>query len=124
MVYSEVVAAYDKLTSIPENPTQEGYKFKGWNTKLDGSGTYYYTLSDLVKIKGDLYLFAVYDIEQCKVTYLDYDNSLIYEEIVNYGSRALYDYIPEREGYIFIGWSESLDKVTGDITVIALYQEL
>lgn len=124
MVYSEVVAAYDKLTSIPENPTQEGYKFKGWNTKLDGSGTYYYTLSDLVKIKGDLYLFAVYDIEQCKVTYLDYDNSLIYEEIVNYGSRALYDYIPEREGYIFIGWSESLDKVTGDITVTALYQEL
>ena len=60
LIYSEVVAAYDNLTYIPDNPSQEGYIFKGWNTKLDGTGTYYYSLSDLVKIKGDLYLFAVY----------------------------------------------------------------
>lgn len=124
LIYSEVVAAYDKLTSIPDNPSQEGYKFVGWNTKLDGSGTYYYTLSDLTKIKTDLYLFAVYDIETYTVTYLDYDNTLLHEEVVEYGSRALYDVIPEREGYIFIGWSHILDKVTNDIIVTAMYQEI
>ena len=124
MIYSEVVAAYDKLTQIPENPAQEGYKFKGWNTKLDGSGTYYYTVSDLTKIKGDLYLFAVYEIEVYTISYLDYDGTLLFEEKVEFGNRALYDVIPEREGYIFIGWSLSLDRVTSDLEVTALYQEL
>lgn len=124
MIYSEVVAAYASLTDIPENPTQEGYNFIGWNTKLDGSGTYYYTLSDLAKIKDDLYLFAVYEIMQYKVTYLDYDGTLLYEEMVDYGSRALYDQIPKRDGYIFIGWSASLDKVTGNIEVSAQYQKI
>lgn len=124
MIYSEVVAAYAGLTDIPENPTQEGYNFIGWNTKLDGSGTYYYTLSDLAKIKDDLYLFAVYEIMQYKVTYLDYDGTLLYEEMVDYGSRALYDQIPKRDGYIFIGWSASLDKITGNIEVSAQYQKI
>ena len=124
MVHSEVVAAYDKLTYMPENPSQTGYKFIGWNTKLDGSGTYYYSLQDLTKIKENLYLFAVYEIIQYKVTYLDFDGTLLNEELVDYGNRALYDVVPNREGYIFIGWSKSLDNITGDIEVTALYQEI
>ena len=124
MIYSEVVAAYDKITQLPETPAQEGYKFKGRNTKLDGSGTYNNTLSDLTKIKGDLYLFAVYEIEVYTISYLDFDGTLLFEEKVEFGNRALYDVIPEREGYIFIGWSLSLDRVTSDLEVTALYQEL
>lgn len=124
MVHSEVVAAYDNLSYMPENPSQTGYKFIGWNTKLDGSGTYYYSLQDLTKIKENLYLFAVYDIIQYKVTYLDHDGTLLNEELVDYGNRALYDAVPSREGYIFIGWSKSLDNITGDIEVTALYQEI
>ncbi len=124
MIYSEVVAAYSGLKSIPNNPKQTGYNFIGWNTKLDGSGIYYYTLSDLAKVKSDLYLFAVYEITQYKVTYLDYNGTLLFEEMVDYGNRALYDQIPKRDGYIFIGWSFSLDKITDNIVVNAQYQKI
>lgn len=63
-------------------PTQLHYTFKEWNTESDGSGD---TYSGIAKNTfSDLHLYAVYDVETHKITYM-----LDGEEY--YSSIALYD---------------------------------
>lgn len=56
-----------------------------------------------------------------KVTYRDYDDSVLKQEevLVNKSSTPPSD--PVREGYIFIGWSEDISKIEKDLTVYAQY---
>lgn len=50
----------DALAYIPINPFDwRGHVFQGWNTKRDGSGTYYEENSD-VEVKSDLTLYATW----------------------------------------------------------------
>ncbi len=56
-----------------------------------------------------------------KVTYRDYDDSVLKQEevLVNKSSTPPSD--PVRDGYIFIGWSEDISKIEKDLTVYAQY---
>lgn len=56
-----------------------------------------------------------------KVTYRDYDDSVLKQEevLVNKSSTPPSD--PVRKGYIFIGWSEDISKIEKDLTVYAQY---
>lgn len=39
--YKTITGNSGKEESMPSNPTREGLYFNGWNTKVDGTGTYY-----------------------------------------------------------------------------------
>lgn len=44
--------------SMPKDPTREGYVFKGWNTKADGSGT---AFTGETVVTEDLSVYAIYE---------------------------------------------------------------
>ena len=53
---------YGNVSSISDivEPTMDGYVFKGWNTKADGTGDMYST-NDLVYVTGDMELYPVFE---------------------------------------------------------------
>lgn len=56
-----------------------------------------------------------------KVTYRDYDDSIIKQEEVLVNKPSTPPSNPVRDGYIFIGWSEDVSKIEKDLTVYAQY---
>lgn len=61
------------------------------------------------------------DIEEYTVTFVDFDGTVISTQKVLEGASADEPELPSREGYIFIGWDGSFDKVYCDVTVNAVY---
>ena len=59
--------------------------------------------------------------ESFTVTFKDYSGVMLGTVEVNSGESAAAPVIPAREGYTFIGWSDSLDQIKSDKTVIAQY---
>lgn len=59
-----------------------------------------------------------------KVTFKDYDGSILKEQIVNLNSSATAPNDPTREGHVFRCWSEDFTNVTCDLIVIAKYESL
>ena len=54
---------YDNLQGITKNTyTKEGFKFKEWNTKTDGTGTSYSDEQE-IKLNNDLTLYAIWEEE-------------------------------------------------------------
>lgn len=56
------------------------------------------------------------------VKFVDYDDTLLKTQTVDYGSSATAPISPERKGYTFQGWSDSFYNVTTDKTVKATYK--
>lgn len=57
------------------------------------------------------------------VTFMDYDGTVIKEVVVTKNGSASAPSVPTRDGYDFIGWSETFNDVTRDIDVVAQYKE-
>ena len=58
------------------------------------------------------------------VLFVDYNGNVLSKQTVQDGADAQAPSDPQREGYTFIGWDKSFDKVTADITVTAVYEEI
>lgn len=99
---------YNESATAPENPTRNNYKFTGWNTVFNN-------------VVHDLTVKAEY-IRQYKVTFLDYDETVLKEVMVDAGSTAVAPSNPSKEGYIFDGWDKAFANVTSDLTVTATYK--
>ena len=67
-------------------------------------------------------LYAKYSHIKVTATFLNYDNSVLSTSTVNYGESAELPQVPERTGYVFVGW-DSTDYVslTSDSTFVARY---
>ena len=61
-------------------------------------------------------------VQQFKVTFLDWDNYVIDEQMVNKGASATEPRV-FREGYALVGWTEKFDNVKEDIVTQAIYEE-
>ena len=62
------------------------------------------------------------DITYYTVKFYDHNNNLLKETQVREGRTASSPKAPEREGYEFKGWSESITNVTSDMEVTAEYE--
>lgn len=102
---------YGGAATAPEDPTREGYTFSGWDT-------------DFSNIITDLTVTAQYQINTYTVSFLDWDETVLKTEMVDYGNAATAPDDPEREGYIFTGWDSDFTNVTTNLTVTALYEEI
>ncbi|HCX03669.1 MAG TPA: hypothetical protein DHM42_04215, partial [Clostridiales bacterium] len=97
----------DAVPPTPE-PTRAGYTFTGWDT-------------DYTNVISDLTVTAEYNPIGYTVRFVDYDDSLIVEKIVEYGLSATPPSDPIRTGYVFEGWDTDYTNVTSDLIVKAEY---
>lgn len=117
--------------------TKDGFEFKGWNTKKDGTGISYIdgaTVKDLTTTGGaTVTLYAKWkqidvEVNTYKVTFKYNDNAtddLVIEVDEN---DTIYEILPERDGYTFDAWYtdkeltkkyDFTNKITEDITLYA-----
>lgn len=99
---------YNGNATAPENPTRNNYRFTGWNTGFSN-------------VVHDLTVKAEY-IRQYKVTFLDYDETILKEVTVDAGSTAVAPSNPSKEGYTFDGWDKAFTNVSSNLIVTATYK--
>lgn len=100
----------------PTVPPRAGYNFAGWN------GSY-------ANITADVTLVAQYqqqeaDVKTYAVSFVDHNGNILRTEIVEEGKNASAPAEPNREGYAFVGWDKTFDKITSDLTVTAQYNPI
>jgi len=108
---------YGKMPSCSKTPTRAAtaewkYTHKGWKPALDyvTEEASYTAIYDSVKV-------------EYKVTFMN-GVDVIDEQMVPYGDAAVAPTNVTREGYKFVGWNTSFAKVTENLTVKALFEEL
>jgi len=108
---------YGKMPSCSKTPTRATtaewkYSHKGWRPALD-----YVTEAATYT--------AIYDSSKVeyKVTFMN-GTTVIDEQMVPYGDAAVAPANVTREGYKFTGWNTSFTKVTENLTVKALFEEI
>ena len=130
--------------SMPANPTKDGFKFKEWNIKQDGTGAKFN--ADTV-VNNDLTVYAIYTKNpvtppqpkppvqnQKTVTFNKKDGSLLSTVKVETGKKvaaASMPAAPVEEGFTFKEWNTKQDGtgakfnadtvVNNDLTVYAIY---
>ena len=110
----------DSVT-IPANAfTLKDHILTGWNTQADGKGKPYPAGSS-VTLTGNVTLYAQWKVpEQYTVTFVD-GQGKTWTMTVDEMSSATPPPDPVRDGYTFAGWDTAFDKVTGNLTITAVW---
>lgn len=82
-----------------------------------------YGLGNYIGEKAVYYNVLPPDTEKFNVTYVDYDNSIISTQTVEYGENAIVPSAPKRTGYVFAGWNKSNQNIKADTTIKATYSK-
>ena len=85
------------------------YIFLGWD-------------KNFTSVKSNLTVKPLYNSSKYSVQYFDESGKLIKEENVSYGASVEAPSAPTKEGYTFIGWSESSNIVTKDLKIYPKYE--
>ena len=105
-----VQVEHRQAATAPKNPSRKGYTFVGWD-------------KDFCNVTSDLTVTALYTINKYLVKFVDWDNTELKSETVEYGKSATAPANPSRDGYTFIGWDKEFTHVTSDMTVTAWYEQ-
>ena len=97
-------------TAVPptEEPKRDDYIFVGW----DG---------DYSNVTADITVVAKFVGHYLTVRFLDYDGTVLWTSITNYGEKAIAPEQPQREGYSFTGWDKDYNVVTDNMDIYATY---
>ena len=122
-------------SNLPADPMKDGYTFKGWNTKADGTGE---TVTAETVVTDEMEVYAVFEqnpapIEKVKVV-IDVDGVKTEVKVIKgeaIGSNLPAD--PTKEGYAFKGWNTKADGtgetvtadtvVSDDLEVYAIFEK-
>jgi uncharacterized repeat protein (TIGR02543 family) len=91
----------------------EGYEFDGWVFEYDPEAG--------ITITEDFWFSGNCKVKMCTVQFIDWNDTELKKETVEYGQSATAPADPVRDGYTFIGWDQDYKNVTGDMTVKAQY---
>ena len=134
--YTRGEIAYDTEIKKPNNPTREGYTFKGWATELDGTPSF-----DVDETMPDYELtyHAIWEINQYSISWNANGGQLISDEDdythgeVDYDTDIVAPDDPTLYGFDFVGWNTSADAKTAidvaskmpanDLTYFAIWKE-
>lgn len=113
-VLAEQIVKEGASAQAPEAPTREGYRFLGWDTGL-------------TNVHDNLEIVALYEHEQCTVTFVDWSQNICKAEIYNVGADIIYPSWKEMEGYEFLGWYDeagnSISIADKNLVLTAVYEE-
>lgn len=103
-----------KLKGAPDH-LKDGYKFEGW-------------LGDINNVTENRTIYTQYETfdvtAEYTVTFLDWDDTVLYTQKVKAGEDCIDPKDPSREGYKFTGWRPSIKGITKDTTVYAQYEKI
>ena len=106
-LYAEYVDGGNAATA-PANPTREGYTFIGWDKAFDNV-TEYMTVT------------AQYAINRFAVKFLNWNDTILKIDSVDWHGAAVAPENPIREGYSFTSWNKKYDDITADLVVKAQF---
>ena len=120
---------YDSTWGSLCTPTRSNYKFQGWYTGTNGSGT---QISDSSKVSGNITVYAKWSANTYTLTYDNQSGTGCTSKSGTYDSTWGSLCTPTRSEYIFYGWYTGINgsgtqisdssKVTGNITVYAKWR--
>ena len=118
----------EAIGELPEAPKKEGYTFKGWNTKVDGTGD---VVSAETKADTDMTVYAIFEKDSTEppvekkvtVTFKDGEKVLATKEVVKGEKFGELPKAPEKEGYTFKGWNTKSDGKGTEITKDTVAEE-
>ena len=124
---SSITCNEQEKCNLPENIfKKEGYTFVGWSTTTNNDVEFKTDLSfsDIEnKLRNnEIILYAIWNINSYKISFLDYDKTLIQESEYNYGDKIEAPQDPIRVGYTFTDWDNSFDLATDNLVIKALYE--
>ena len=107
-VIEDALAAYEIPISQPDDPTREGYTFKGWYT----SAVYETEWNFDDNVMGNMTLHAKWEINHYDVTFDTNGGSAVDKQTIDHGAKANKPADPTKEYYAFAGWysDEKLTK--------------
>ncbi|MBR3769217.1 MAG: InlB B-repeat-containing protein [Lachnospiraceae bacterium] len=113
-VLAEQIVKEGASAQAPETPVREGYRFVGWDTGL-------------TNVHDNLEIVALYEHEQCTVTFVDWSQDTCKVETYNVGADIIYPSWKEIEGYEFMGWYDeagnSVSVAEKNLVLTAIYEE-
>lgn len=114
-VLKTVLVAAGGDAEPPVDPVREGYTFTGWRPAV-------------TNIQADTTIYAQYEKKdssqsQLTVRFIDYNDTVLYTQKVNYGENAITPQNPTREGYTFTGWRPAITNITKDMDTYAQYEK-
>ena len=115
-IIDEQIIEYGRAAYEPDAPTSVSHDFTGWDVAFDNV-TEDLTVTALWEIKTYTVTFV------CCANYWDcWDQYVLDEQIVEYGSAAYEPDAPTNVSHNFTGWDVAFDNVTEDLTVTALWE--
>lgn len=106
----------------PDAPEKDGYTFAGW-ALMAFDETRGQIVSDFSDIKTNMSLSARYNKINLTVKFVDWDDTVIDTQVVEYGQSATEPETPTREGYVFQNWDTPFNEIIEDTTIKAIYAE-
>lgn len=94
-----------------EDPTKEGYTFTGWDVDLDNVPAV------------NIVVFATWKANPYSIAFVDYDETVIFSDTLDFGAAVTAPADPTREGYDFAGWKPEVPETMPayDDTLYAQY---
>lgn len=108
---------YGSTVNLP-TPTKEGYIFKGWYTGLSINDS---QLTNSTLIKQNQTVYAKWELGIYTVKFVNFEHHVFDEIAVDHGGSVTPPTALDVTGYTFIGWSESMNNITQNLIVKAMY---
>jgi len=124
---------HDSTISIDLKPETSGFNLIGytndgkWHTRT-GTKEEDYVYTPFIfgeggtKVTSDVTLYLKWTINTYTVTFIDHDSTELSLQTVEHGNAATAPILSTREGYTFVCWDTDFSAVTGNLTIMAVYE--